>query len=59
VAHVQALVSKRSAELKGKGRAAIAITGATTGVNPAQMQTRQAARFGSRGEDFSSVNQLP
>lgn len=50
VAHVQGLVPKLSAELNGKGRAAIAARGATG--------DRQSARFGSRGEDFVLTQRL-
>jgi WD40 repeat protein len=50
VAHVQDLVPKLSAELKGRGRAAIAVRGSTG--------DRQSARFGSRGEDFVLTQRL-
>ena len=56
-AHVQALVPKLSAELKGTGRAALAVGGATES-GPPQAGARQSARFGSKGEDFSVARRL-
>ncbi len=51
VAHVQDEVPKISAKLNGRGRAAVA---ARTSAD-----NRQSARFGSRGDDFTLVRQLP
>ena len=51
VAHVQDKVPMIAAKLNGRGRAAVAARGTEDG--------RQSARFGSRGEDFSLVRQVP
>jgi uncharacterized caspase-like protein len=50
VAHVQESVPQISARLNGRGHAAVAARGSTI--------DRQAARFGSRGEDFVLVPRL-
>ena len=50
VAHVQAIVPKLSAELNGTGRTTVAVRGSAGDT--------QAARFGSRGEDFALVRRL-
>jgi WD40 repeat protein len=50
VAHVQALVPKLAADLGGAGRSAFA--------GPRPSTLHQAARFGSRGEDFPLVGRL-
>ena len=56
-AHVQALVPKLSTELKGTGRAALGVGGATqSGLAPGGSQ--QSARFGSKGEDFAVARRL-
>jgi WD40 repeat protein len=57
VAHVQALVPRISAELRGSGRAAVALSGSTNS-GQASISFRQTARFGSRGEDFTLVKRL-
>jgi uncharacterized caspase-like protein len=51
VAHVQDQVPKISAKLHGRGRAATAARGV--------LDAYQSARFGSRGEDFAIVRQVP
>jgi uncharacterized caspase-like protein len=50
-AHVQTMVPKISAQLNGRGRAAIAVRGSTTGA--------QSAHFGGTGGDFPLVSRLP
>ena len=50
-AHVEDMVPKLSAELKGQGRAAVAMRGAMPGA--------QSAHFGSTGGDFAIVRKLP
>ena len=50
-AHVQTMVPKISAQLNGRGRAAIAVRGSTTG--------SQSAHFGGTGGDFPLVSRLP
>ena len=56
VAHVQNVVPTISAELSGAGRGTVGISGS---VETAPDRYRQAARFGSRGEDFTLMRRLP
>jgi hypothetical protein len=57
VAHVQALVPRLSAELRGTGRAAVALSRPTDG-GQRSVDFRQTARFGSRGEDYALMRRL-